>query len=186
MPPRNDAPGALDTIRLFVNTRNIESGEDRLATPSDLATWLTERGLPSGPVTEDDRKTAVAMRESFRALLLANHDGTVPLEAVDELNRLATELGYTLAFEPSGRARPVPATRGVRAALAELLTTVLIAQSEGTWPRLKACRADRCQWAYYDWSKNRSGKWCDMAVCGNRMKARRHRRRSRSAAPRRA
>ena len=51
---------------------------------------------------------------------------------------------------------------------------------DGTWARLKACRWDTCQWAFYDTSKNRSGSWCSMAVCGNRAKAAAYRRRRRS------
>lgn len=178
MAPRNDAPGGLENVRLFVNTRNVESGEDGLATPSDLATWLTGRGLPSGPVTEEDRAVAVELREAIRQLLLGNDGGTLAPGVVAELNRLGAELGFTVAFEESGRARPVPAVRGARAGLAELVSAVLLCQADGTWQRLKACRSDTCHWAFYDWSRNRSGRWCDMAVCGNRMKARRHRRRS--------
>jgi predicted RNA-binding Zn ribbon-like protein len=48
---------------------------------------------------------------------------------------------------------------------------------QGIWPRLKICLSDTCQWAFYDASKNRSGNWCSMEVCGNRMKVRSHRRR---------
>ena len=44
--------------------------------------------------------------------------------------------------------------------------------ADGTWSRLKACREDDCHWAFYDRSRNRSGQWCVMAVCGNRNKAR--------------
>jgi predicted RNA-binding Zn ribbon-like protein len=42
---------------------------------------------------------------------------------------------------------------------------------------LKICTNDECQWAFYDHSRNRSGAWCTMAVCGNRMKGRAFRRR---------
>ena len=49
-----------------------------------------------------------------------------------------------------------------------------------TWPRLKACRDDTCQWAFYDHSKNRSGHWCSMEVCGSRHKARQYRERRKS------
>jgi predicted RNA-binding Zn ribbon-like protein len=55
--------------------------------------------------------------------------------------------------------------------------------ANGTWERLKACALhDTCEWAFYDWSKNRSGTWCDMKVCGNRSKARAYRERKRGAA----
>ena len=65
-----------------------------------------------------------------------------------------------------------PAAGGVDGALGRLLVIVARAMQEGTWPRLKVCLADTCQWAYYDNSRNRSAVWCDMRVCGNRQKVR--------------
>ncbi|WP_394886899.1 CGNR zinc finger domain-containing protein [Mesorhizobium sp. AaZ16] len=41
--------------------------------------------------------------------------------------------------------------------------------------RLRICR--NCNWLFIDRSRNGSRLWCDMAVCGNRQKARRHYRR---------
>ena len=43
--------------------------------------------------------------------------------------------------------------------------------------RVRICEAPDCEWLFYDTSKNRSRRWCDMRQCGNRMKARRHYRR---------
>jgi predicted RNA-binding Zn ribbon-like protein len=40
--------------------------------------------------------------------------------------------------------------------------------------RVKVCASERCNWLFFDTSKNRSRRWCDMKVCGNREKARRH------------
>jgi len=37
-----------------------------------------------------------------------------------------------------------------------------------------------CQWAFYDRSKNRSGRWCSMRTCGNRTKTRAYRTRRRA------
>jgi predicted RNA-binding Zn ribbon-like protein len=65
----------------------------------------------------------------------------------------------------------------VDGALGALLGTVAAAMADGTWSRLKACRADNCHWAFYDHTRNRSGVWCDMAVCGNRAKVRAYRHR---------
>jgi predicted RNA-binding Zn ribbon-like protein len=48
---------------------------------------------------------------------------------------------------------------------------------DGTWPRFKTCRNDECRWAFYDHSKNRSGTWCTMADCGDKLKARAYRQR---------
>ena len=44
--------------------------------------------------------------------------------------------------------------------------------------RVRECAADNCAWLFLDRSKNRSRRWCDMAVCGNRAKVRRFRERS--------
>jgi predicted RNA-binding Zn ribbon-like protein len=48
------------------------------------------------------------------------------------------------------------------------------AMIEGTWSRLKVCPGHDCGWAFYDNSRNLSGRWCSMAVCGGRAKARAH------------
>jgi predicted RNA-binding Zn ribbon-like protein len=39
--------------------------------------------------------------------------------------------------------------------------------------RVRACGAETCRWLFLDTSKNHTRRWCDMKVCGNRMKARR-------------
>jgi predicted RNA-binding Zn ribbon-like protein len=50
--------------------------------------------------------------------------------------------------------------------------------------RVRSCESESCDWLFLDLSRNRTRRWCDMAVCGNRSKVRRFRearRRSRSA-----
>ncbi|QYN40685.1 CGNR zinc finger domain-containing protein [Pseudonocardia sp. DSM 110487] len=51
----------------------------------------------------------------------------------------------------------------------------LLDRAAGTegWERLKVCARESCRWAYYDTSRNRSGRWCSMAGCGNQVKMRR-------------
>ncbi len=44
--------------------------------------------------------------------------------------------------------------------------------------RIKTCAAQDCGWKFVDQSKNRSRRWCDMAVCGNLAKARHYRARN--------
>jgi predicted RNA-binding Zn ribbon-like protein len=44
--------------------------------------------------------------------------------------------------------------------------------------RIKTCAAPDCGWKFMDQSKNRSRRWCDMAVCGNLAKARQYRARN--------
>lgn len=39
---------------------------------------------------------------------------------------------------------------------------------------LRMCAAEDCAWLFLDRTKNQRRRWCDMKVCGNRVKARRH------------
>jgi predicted RNA-binding Zn ribbon-like protein len=57
---------------------------------------------------------------------------------------------------------------------------VTTAAADGSWQRLKACADEECRWAFYDHSRNRSGRWCSMATCGNQQKARTYRERARA------
>ncbi|HEY1271990.1 MAG TPA: CGNR zinc finger domain-containing protein [Terriglobales bacterium] len=45
--------------------------------------------------------------------------------------------------------------------------------------KVRSCAAETCDWLFLDHSKNRSRRWCDMKVCGNRNKVRRFYRRVR-------
>ncbi len=82
-------------------------------------------------------------------------------------------------FTPAGP-QLTPSGKGADAGLASLLAIVATAQADGSWPRLKACADDGCLWAFFDHSKNRRGRWCSMAVCGNQHKARQYRERAKT------
>jgi predicted RNA-binding Zn ribbon-like protein len=177
------APGRLELVRQFVNTLDLETGEDELATSSDLDAWLRGRDLLTGassPV-ERDRRRALELREALRALLVANNGGGDAGGALAVLDGVARRAGMRLRFAQPARAELCPSAAGVDAALGRLLAIVAEAMTLGIWPRLKACRAEGCRWAFYDRAKNRSRAWCSMAVCGNRTKARTYR--LRRAAP---
>ena len=90
---------------------------------------------------------------------------------------MAARARLRLRVDTHGSARLEAEGRGVDGALGRLLVIVYRAMETDTWSRLKACREDTCRWAFYDHSKNRSGHWCSMEVCGSRNKARQYRER---------
>jgi predicted RNA-binding Zn ribbon-like protein len=49
--------------------------------------------------------------------------------------------------------------------------------------RVRQCAGDPCGWLFFDTSRNRSRRWCNMEGCGNRAKARRYYERRRSQTP---
>jgi predicted RNA-binding Zn ribbon-like protein len=173
------APDELDHIRQFVNTLDLESLEDKLAEPDAAAAWLTGRGLlgEGESLTPADVRQAHSMREALRKLLLAHNGAPLDNAAVDTVNNAAKSAELVVQFDEHGEAALVPVRPGIDGALGRLIAIAYRAMSEGTWERLKACPEDRCEWAFYDWSKNRSATWCDMATCGNRAKARAYRER---------
>jgi predicted RNA-binding Zn ribbon-like protein len=179
---RESAPGDLRLIQELVNTRDIEENRDDLASPDLLAAWLKEHGLPAGntPLAEADRRQIIAVREALRALLLANNGAPLDPNAVATLNRATAAVPLRVHVHPDGATALKSGAPGVQGVLARLLAIVIAAQGTGVWPRLKACRDDGCNWAFYDYSRNRSGTWCSMAVCGNRTKTRAYRRRARA------
>jgi predicted RNA-binding Zn ribbon-like protein len=171
------APGELELVRAFVNTREIEEGTDELDSPRSLRAWLAERELlDAGPaggetdVSDADLRHAIALREALRSLLRANNGAAADERASAELEAAARRAQLAVRFAPEARVTPL--TGGVDGALGGLLARVAAAMGDGTWRRLKACSAEDCQWAFYDASRNRSGVWCTMQTCGNRAKAR--------------
>ena len=82
-------------------------------------------------------------------------------------------------FDPTGSSRLVPGANGVAGALGTIVAAVHDAVYGGTWTRLKACECGHCRWAFYDASRNRSGRWCSMSVCGSRERSQRAYRRAR-------
>lgn len=171
------APGRLQVVQSFLNTANPKTGREDLTTPAILKTWLTEVGLlsPKAVVTEADVRQAIAVRDALHRLLEARHDGKPDPEAVEVLNRSTRSAQMSVSFGTEGRARIEPLAPAVDGALGKVIAIVIDAMADGTWDRLKICRADDCAWAFYDRSKNRSGAWCDIADCGNIAKARAYR-----------
>jgi predicted RNA-binding Zn ribbon-like protein len=168
------APGRLELVRQFVNTREIDENRDEIATPAELEAWLTEHGLSTAPATDSDVARFADVREGLRALLLANNGEPRDQEAVARLDAVAASVPVSVRFGDDDCALE-PEGKGLDAALGSILGRVHTAMRDGTFQRLKACREHTCEWAFYDHSRNRSATWCSMEVCGNRAKARAYR-----------
>jgi len=173
------APGLLRLVQAFVNS--VDGERDDLESPEGLRGWLLERGLLAGDaaVGRADLASARDVREALRRLMLANNGAEDDPAALATLNRLARSAQMTLRFEPNVSARLESSAPGVDGALGRLLAVVFEAMIDGSWMRLKACAERTCRWAFFDHSRNRSGTWCSMAVCGNREKAKQYRARLR-------
>jgi predicted RNA-binding Zn ribbon-like protein len=164
---------ALDVANSVVLRDDPARRIDRFADPAAMdafcagaSTYGAERDRfgALAPVHDDARSGLVALREAIDAHFRAEIEGTArPDLLADLLEAIAATL------RRSGTRAQALDTATARSAL------MLLAQPQAD--RLKIC--PNCRWLFIDRSRNRSRAWCDMAVCGNRVKANRHYRRRR-------
>jgi len=167
----------LETLRAFVNTYDPDAG-DLVESPEALRAWLVEHSLlaEGEPVDGAGHRRALRLREAVRRLGTANHGGVPDPAAAEEVDALTRGCGLVVRLGEDGVAALEAAGSGIDAALARLLAILYTATVDGTWPRFKVCRNDTCRGAFYDRSKNRSGRFCG-TTCGNAVAARAYRRR---------
>lgn len=179
----------------FANTtgRRIEpQGEEALLDYEDLVAWAEHAGavaaaearaLLRAAHVEPERprathRRAIELREAlFRIFSAAAGGRDVATADLDILNRFVGDAfahlrlaprdgGFVLAWRGAAGSLDLPLWRVARSA-ADLLVSPDVS-------RVRECSSQRCDWLFLDRSKNHSRRWCNMAECGNREKARRH------------
>ena len=179
----------------FANTvteRKTEDPEELLPEYEDLLSWARQVEL----VTKADEqrlrreatrtpasarrvhRQALELREVIFNLFRAVAEGRRPGDG--DLERLQTFVGRALK-----RRRLVRHGHGVRWEwiserddLDTILWPIALGASElltsEEMARVRVCDGDSCAWLFMDRSRKGNRRWCDMTVCGNREKARRH------------
>ena len=140
---------------------------DDLADPVRARAWLAAAG--GGRGTEAELRHVLRARQALQAVVRGQQPaavlapelaGVTSVPAIDD-----GRIGWSLSVA-SDR------DLAVRAILA---WDALARQSP---VRLRPCANDECRLFLIDRSKANAARWCSMAACGNRMKARRHYQRS--------
>jgi predicted RNA-binding Zn ribbon-like protein len=173
-----DMPAELALVESFLNSVDVDSGADDLDSVPRYADWLRAHHQPAADPQQSDLADARALRDALRAAARAHHDHASG-PAGDLLDALTRRIHLRASFGPAGIGLEGAET-GARGVLGAVLAAVVLAERAGTWRRVKICREDTCQWAFYDPSKNSSKQWCSMRVCGNRNKTRAYRARQRA------
>ena len=179
----------------FVNTVSWGGDgprEERLGSHRDLLAWARAAGLRPAPAMRGPTPAAAA-DASDRALRRAHglraalHE--VFLAEVEGRRASRTAAAALGAFVEQGAAHltltPAEGTWSFRFDAAEHPESPLwpvawdaahLLTSEARRP-VRRCANDRCRWLFLDESRRGNRRWCDMAICGSRAKARTYYRR---------
>ena len=190
---------ALEDGLDFINTLDHEHGQpvDKLDTPQAALGWFYDHELLHRDMLErelaklESSPEAAAktmrrikrVRAAMRELIEATVEHRPPdLDQLAEVNRaLRTHYIYELTPAPDGISLDHKHEGDpVDGALARLAESIARELSQGEADRLRICANDTCDWVFADTSRTGRRKWCDMATCGNRAKAARHRERKRA------
>jgi len=185
----------------FVNTDGGVHTGDTIAEFDLLVAWLEAAVALDGERAQMMRRRAIQqpsgataalvdarrVRAALRSLAERGAMTTgVRIDTLNEINRvlgrsagtrrleLRTDGTFTRAFVPVG-----DAFAGLMIPIVESAADALIL---GELPRVRRCADPRCARVFFDGTKNAARRWCDMATCGNRAKAARHRARLKSPA----
>jgi predicted RNA-binding Zn ribbon-like protein len=153
----------LDVCNSVILRHDAEKREDRMADAAALAAFPT---AAKKLCAEKDLAGRVQMAADIERLFVLREAADTHFRACANGSASRGDLADLLeATLPALRLAP---PRSLESATAMSALRLLGLQEA---ERLKACPA--CGWLFLDKSKNRSRAWCDMAVCGNRAKARR-------------
>ena len=155
----------------LLNTTPVVDGvpRDDLADPKAARAWMRERGI-------------APTKSELAALLDAR-------SVLQEVVRGEARPGALQRFLGAARLRPSAGSDGLDWQLVVddgpkgAVRAVLGWDAVRIWGpgRLRPCANTECRLFLIDRSKPNTARWCSMAICGNRMKARRHYRRARTA-----
>ncbi|MFI0814767.1 CGNR zinc finger domain-containing protein [Streptomyces sp. NPDC021098] len=145
---------------------------DALERPDEASRWLRALG---GLGTAAEREAVRAVRDTLHRLI---RGATTDLDALDAVLRQTCS-------------RPTATNEGVQWQLEAAPDQKLAARVVLAWStvreelpgRLRPCANEACNLFLVDHSRPGTARWCSMATCGNRIKARNHARRQRTGAP---
>jgi predicted RNA-binding Zn ribbon-like protein len=160
------APGGLALVQGLLNTRATASGYSDLLDDAKSARQFLDDGLQEwGRLTGSDPVSIAIngqalhelreLRDRVRRYIGGERSGAI----IDQPIAVVSTDDGTLRTQPTGT--------GIRWIESAIWGALLMEQDRDTLRRLKLCRNEYCGSAFYDRSKNNSGVWHDVHVCGN-------------------
>lgn len=146
--------------------------------PGNITAWLEAVGLEPIAVPAEEVDAVANVRAAIAAVVrpLARSDRPMP-EAVAAFNELLGRAGARRRLDHASLAWTWPRPTRPREAFDPVLCDAADLLATGNHDRLKHCPS--CHWLFYDRTRNGRRRWCDMADCGSRAKARAYYQRTR-------
>jgi predicted RNA-binding Zn ribbon-like protein len=174
---------ALDLVNTLDWRFRQQGPEDLLNSYDDLLRFTQESGLLKPAQLRQFRhaagaqvlKRCIELREAIAEILYAGLDGRSPAAAslrTLERSIQAARFQQQLRWKQDGLEWDWRETDAQLPLWLLSLSASDLMMSEGA-QRVRACDSPECRWLFLDTSKNHTRRWCDMKICGNRMKARR-------------
>ncbi|MFJ4467934.1 CGNR zinc finger domain-containing protein [Streptomyces sp. NPDC089424] len=166
-------PEQQETLLELLNSTPLIGGvvRDALADPDAAERWQRAHG---GTGTVDELRHLLRARETLQDVVR----GSLPATSLAPLLKGVVSRPHVSSDGVSWQL-DAPAER-------RLAVEAVLAWNEARQSlpdRLRPCANPECRLFLIDRSKTNKARWCSMAVCGNRMKARRHYQRTRGAVP---
>jgi len=154
---------------------------------SDRAVAMVRRAQQQPTAASAALHEARRLRNVLRALAEQGpgSDRRAEETAISEINRVLGRSAGSRRVEPRSDGGFVRSFVTVGDVFAGLLVPVIESAADtlvqGELGRVRRCASQRCGRVFYDASRNGKRRWCEMAKCGNRAKAARHRQKVRKA-----
>ncbi len=187
-------PADVALLLAFANTLDERSftrhgvthvGGDELATTAGAQQWLARHRLLTAdvPLGPGELAELLGLRDGLRWALATKAGARADAATLADISAALGQIPLVLNFGERGQPQLTPVRRGPAAATALLAAKIAVTAVRGNWQRLRMCAASDCRWVFYDTSRRGGGRWCSMAVCGNRIKTRRYRQKLAQPAP---
>ncbi|WNV88914.1 CGNR zinc finger domain-containing protein [Umezawaea sp. Da 62-37] len=174
------APSGLALVQDLLNTTTIGgNGFDLLSDTATTRTWVGA-AVAAWTATTGREWVAPKVDDNDRVALRALRDTVTAMVEGDEVGGVQRSVTLGVALSPDGIVDLEPRGDGWRPIASAVFLECFLAQRVDTWKRVKTCANPPCAAAFYDHSRNNSGVWHDVKVCGNAVNLRASRARRRT------
>jgi predicted RNA-binding Zn ribbon-like protein len=185
----------------FTNTssgRNSPTHQEHLVSAQDVIAWahharvigpddgarLAAAIAQDAALSRELLRRALALREIIYSvgagIAARRHPAAAQVEQLARVHAECVSHAHLVPHQATFVWTWDPKEAAIESVLGPITLSALTLLTQADLSRIKQCHGDHCGWLFFDTTKNKSRRWCEMEVCGNRAKQRRHQTRRRA------